>query len=576
MTLCGISLPFGRTKEDFRAAFAEDSDATNLSHVGTAVYETLRKKHSWHHNKLWNVTTGKVIGELQHTPGPSVFSRNADPNTGHSDWFPEKMIEVMSKTEVWCDVLSLAPPDGVFLEKCKEAIKTISERAKEVDPVTKMVKKTVVLRMIFGNLPAMPINCDAVLKKLTEDLPKDGTANIHIWVGSWRIGTSWNHAKIIAVDGKHLHTGGHNLWDAHYLRKKPVHDLSVELEGYITNDGHEFANYHWNFIRKKQDTCIGQIAERIPDSMPLAWKTRVIVSEFPESVAPEFPPVFQYNYVPAYEKLESSVPMIAVGRLGSLMGASSPILHKDRPSDDAFIAMIDSAHQIIKMTLQDLGPVCIPGTKIPLPGLKWPKPYLNALARVIWQKGVDVEIILSNPGSIPNDLSPTEACYGNGWSCVDVCAEIIKRVKKQFPFAEDDEIRKKVTDNLRVCFIRHAQGQAYADGSSIGLHSKHFIVDDVACYIGSQNLYVCDLAEWGIMIDHAGTVQKMLEEHWDPMWKASYTQEDVDVQEVMDSLDIDRDGEDEKHVSENTKKLLANQKVSENFSSANPEFYGKD
>jgi len=31
---------------------------------------------------------------------------------------------------------------------------------------------------------------------------------------------------------------------------------------------------------------------------------------------------------------------------------------------------------------------------------------------------------------------------------------------------------------------------------TMGNHSKHFIVDDIATYIGSQNLYVCDLAEW--------------------------------------------------------------------------------
>jgi hypothetical protein len=38
-----------------------------------------------------------------------------------------------------------------------------------------------------------------------------------------------------------------------------------------------------------------------------------------------------------------------------------------------------------------------------------------AIARVMWTRGVDIEIVLSNPGSIPGDLSPTEANYGNGW-----------------------------------------------------------------------------------------------------------------------------------------------------------------
>ena len=71
-----------------------------------------------------------------------------------------------------------------------------------------------------------------------------------------------------------------------------------------------------------------------------------------------------------------------------------------------------------------------------------------------------------------------------------------------------------------------------------------FIVDDVCCYVGSQNLYVCDLAEWGVVIDDKESTKKIKEEYWDPLWKYSYTGEDVDVQAVMDGLDIDRDGKD--------------------------------
>ena len=41
-----------------------------------------------------------------------------------------------------------------------------------------------------------------------------------------------NHAKIIAVDGKVLITGGHNFWDQHYLKTAPVHDLSIRLRGH--------------------------------------------------------------------------------------------------------------------------------------------------------------------------------------------------------------------------------------------------------------------------------------------------------------------------------------------------------
>jgi len=237
------------------------------------------------------------------------------------------------------------------------------------------------------------------------------------------------------------------------------------------------------------------------------------------------------------------LPIITIGRHGTLVD-------EDRPSDDAFVAMIDAAQTVIHMALQDLGPVCIPGTKIPLPGTGWPKNYFSALGAAIWERGVDVEIALSNPGSTPGGLRPIESCYGNGWDCNDVAAEIIKTIREEYPEAEDGDLRQKVSDNLRLCFLREDHGNLWEDEMPMGLHAKHFIIDDRTAYIGSQNLYVCDLAEWGVVIDDEEATQAMMEEYWTPLWTASYTGEDVDVDVVMDGLDIDRDGADPEEIDD--------------------------
>jgi phosphatidylserine/phosphatidylglycerophosphate/cardiolipin synthase-like enzyme len=449
------------------------------------------------------------------------------PEQGHDDWFPEKMGEIMSRTEVWCDVMSLAPPDGLFMTQVQEALVKIAVRAAEKE-------KPVIVRMMFGNIPAMPVNCNKLIKEITKNLPDD--ANIHLWVGAWRRGASWNHAKIIAVDGKYLHTGGHNMWTKHYLNHKPVHDLSLEMEGRVANDGHRFANKQWAFIKYKQDTPCGQLVDKLPDSMILVAKTRVAISEFPKGKAGEYAPLYSKSLVgqTSQDEGDGHVPIITMGRYGA-------VLRYARPSDDAFVAMLGSAKKIVRLALQDLGPVCVPSTKLPLPGCVWPKIYISTLARVIFERGVDVEIALSNPSSIPGSCKATEACYGNGWSCVDVAAEIIKSIRQQFPDADDGKLRKIVAENLRVCFIRQKRGNKYDDGMTIGMHAKHFIVDDICTYIGSQNLYVCDLAEWGVAIDNEQQTKKLMEEYWNPMWKASFTGEDCDVDAVMDGLDIDRD-----------------------------------
>ena len=107
------------------------------------------------------------------------------------------------------------------MTKFQEALQVICDRAA-------VQEKKITIRMCFGNIVGMPVNITAVTKELTKNLPPN--PNIRLWVGAWRKGVSWNHAKLIAVDGIYLHTGGHNMWDQHYLKFHPVHDLSLELK----------------------------------------------------------------------------------------------------------------------------------------------------------------------------------------------------------------------------------------------------------------------------------------------------------------------------------------------------------
>lgn len=186
---------------------AEDATASHLSYVGLAAYEVLRKKHPRQHHQSWNVTTGKVIGELDYTP-KLAWQATRDLDEGHDDWFPAKLAEIVKRTEVWCDIMSLGPPDGVFMTHFQEALVCLAEKSQQQG--TKIV-----VRMMFGNIVGMPVNCTVVIRELTKRLPPASQHQLQLWVGAWRKGTSWNHAKIIAVDGKYLHTGGHNLWEYH-------------------------------------------------------------------------------------------------------------------------------------------------------------------------------------------------------------------------------------------------------------------------------------------------------------------------------------------------------------------------
>ena len=117
-------------------------------------------------------------------------------------------------------------------------------------------------------------------------------------------------------------------------------------------------------------------------------------------------------------------------------------------------------------------------------------------------RGVRVQMVLSNPGSAPGGLDPGLFAYSNGWTCTDVAAEIIKRIKKRYPDADGGALRSKVETNLFLCYLRRSKetkGNEWENGVTLGMHDKHFIIDGVSTYIGSQNLYVADLAEWGFI-----------------------------------------------------------------------------
>lgn len=82
--------------------------------------------------------------------------------------------------------------------------------------------------------------------------------------------------------------------------------------------------------------------------------------------------------------------------------------------------------------------------------------------------------------------------------------------------------RTQVRIAIGVCFLRNKIGNRWVSNNKVGLHSKFFIVDDVCTYVGSQNLYKFDLAEWGVAIDSEKKTFEIKSQLWDPMWNASY------------------------------------------------------
>jgi len=396
---------------------------------------------------------------------------------GHSDVMYDRLYLGIIGAERFVDIVSLTPQDERFEAAIRNAITYLSAKQIAID-----------VRMLYGTVIGTSTNTDRVLASATRDLGP--TSRLSVYAGGYRRGlSSWNHAKIIAVDGEWMMQGGHNMWSRDYLKRSPVHDLSMVVRGSVAEDGHRMADALWRY------TCRN----------PWFWQGSTERSAFPAGAA-DCPP----NYVPhPAEGGTAGVPTLSLGRLGAL---------GEDPADVALVAALDSARSILKLSLQDLGPLKVAGVAL----ADWPEPVLGALARAM-VRGVDIHLALSSPGAAPDGKNALSGGYGNGWTTGDVADNIADWLYEHpEELAPGQSVRAVLCDRLHIGTLRFNDLQErFADGSGISNHAKFFIVDDVAFYLGSQNLYDADLAEFGLLIDDPDVTADVLEQYWEPLWRHS-------------------------------------------------------
>lgn len=188
--------------------------------------------------------------------------------------FERAILEIVQKSRFRCDVASLNSPDPdwgrVILEAMDVALTEKVRRAKRTQ-----------FRFLFGQTPlyatSLPPNYvdfrNAIVRliqsrrHLWEELPE-------IWMGRFyrlrkgitsALGSklesaisfgliaeddeftkmTWNHAKIIAVDGAEALVGGHNLNMDLFTSYPPVHDVSVVMHGDAAYGAQQFLSRMW-------------------------------------------------------------------------------------------------------------------------------------------------------------------------------------------------------------------------------------------------------------------------------------------------------------------------------------------
>lgn len=405
---------------------------------------------------------------------------------GHSDRVIDRFYSLVVSAQQAVDIAMLAPAADIrFLAALRNGITFLAHTGR---PVT--------IRAIVGDYPPAGFDAAAFLKELTRDAAAVPTSRLRVYAAATRScngggscgGISWNHAKILAVDGRRAIVGGHNPWTPDYLVAAPVHDISMEVDGPAAYDAHRFADALWGSV------CSRPPADGVNGSFVSLGAASSGGGNCPSRIA-----------LPEREEGTGGVPILAVGRLAS--GIVSGF------ADQSLIArdlMFGAARRTIRMVQQDVGFALLGGTV----DRSWPESALGKIADLLGRDG-DVYMILSNLGA----AGPI-GTYSNGIP-IDAVANKIRDVVKQRTGLAEPSLSELLCQHLHLAPLRFGPDDKWPDGQAIGTHAKFWMVDDRVFYIGSENLYPVDLQEFGYIVEDAAAVARLHRDYWDKAWQWS-------------------------------------------------------
>ncbi len=409
---------------------------------------------------------------------------------GHSAALVDRIYGLVASAQSFVDITSLSPPDGEYLAAVRNAITLLSAERNPPE-----------VRIISAEIPVEgTVNTKTLLQSFTRDV--SSSSKIHVAVGAYRssdTSESWNHAKMVAVDGKTAIVGGHNMWSQQYLSLDPVNDTSMEVHGTAAADAHRFANLLWQY------TCTNENWETW-----LTWS--VWENEFVNgSVTNDCPAPFNLPTTTG----PATGTVISVGRLGTGIASSA------NQSDDARLALIGSAKTSIRIVQQDIGPVTVPYLGLPLTA--WPNAELQALSNAL-VRGVDVYIVLSDLNATAGGLPSSQASYSNGWSPADVGNHLKTYMQTNAGYPTGAALDSLLCSKLHLAPFRYnASDSTWPDGTPFASHTKIIEVDAQALYIGSHNMYPANLQEFGYIVDDSNVTGQWLSQYWTNVWKYSST-----------------------------------------------------
>lgn len=479
---------------------------------------------------VWQRTDGNALdapaddpgGWLLQTPGcwgdPSCADR-----PGSRALLAKMTADIAGATRT-VDISSLAPlPNGAFEDAIVTGLKSAVASGHRLQ-----------VRILVGaaplyNITALPTSYRDELVGRLGDAAGSVTLNVASMTTA-KTAFSWNHTKLLLVDGRRVITGGINDWKADYLETgHPVTDADLALTGPAAATAGRYLDTLWGW------TC------RNSGPFSAAWFAA-------SNGAGCLATLEQDSAAPADPAPAGDVPVIAVGGLGvgvqsvdptssfvpspvdvsgSPATACGPLplpdhTNADRdyatvnPEESALRALVASATSHLEISQQDLN-----GTCPPLP--RYDARLYDALAAKL-VAGVKVRIVVSDPAN-------RGAVGSGGYSQIKSLSEVSDVLLDRISAATgQDRAGAKATmcQNLQLAAFRAAPGDTWADGHPYALHHKLVSVDGAAFYLGSKNLYPAWLQDFGYLTEDRTAAAQLDALLLTPEWQYSQAAATVD------------------------------------------------
>ncbi|WP_116210425.1 phospholipase D-like domain-containing protein [Streptomyces olivoreticuli] len=497
-------------------ALADSADGPGTPHLD-AVEQTLRQVSPGLEGDVWERTSGNKLDAstadptdwLLQTPGCWGDDKCAErPGTKR---LLAKMTENISKAKRTVDISTLAPfPNGAFQDAIVAGLKSAAESGNKLK-----------VRILVGAAPVYHLN--VVPSKYRDELNSklgkaagDVTLNVASMTTS-KTAFSWNHSKLLVVDGQSAITGGINGWKDDYVdTAHPVSDVDLALTGPAAGSAGRYLDQLWSW------TCQN--------------KSNVASVWFASSNGADCMPTLQKDANPQAVPATGNVPVIAVGGLGvgikdkdasssfrpDLPSASDTKcvvgLHDNtnadrdydtvNPEESALRALVGSAKKHVEISQQDLNATCPP-----LP--RYDVRLYDAIAAKM-AAGVKVRIVVSDPAN-------RGAVGSGGYSQIKSLSEVSDLLRNRLALITGGQQGAKAAmcSNLQLATARSSDSAKWADGKPYAQHHKLVSVDDSAFYIGSKNLYPSWLQDFGYIVESPEAAKQLDAKLLAPQWQYS-------------------------------------------------------